>query len=70
MAIVKSIWEALGATPQKRVKNLILIIIAVTGMIILTMNLRLGYNTPGKCGGFWLEWGPAADIKVDYKRGG
>ena len=74
MAIFKTFWEGLGKTPQARVRSLLLIIAAVTGMIILTLNLRLGYNNPTdvnracKCNGFWLEWGPAATVNVDIKK--
>lgn len=73
MGIFKTFWEGLGKTPQARVKALILIIAAVTGMIILTLNLRFGYNTPFnqapcKCKGWWVEWDPAADIHIDVKK--
>jgi len=74
MAILKTFWEALGKSPQARVKSFLLILAAVTVMIILTLNLRLGYNNPTdvqrtcKCAGFWIEWGPAADITVNIKK--
>jgi hypothetical protein len=74
MALIKTLWEGLGTTPQKRVRNLIWIITAATGSIILTLNLRFGYNVqiqqpaPCKCPGWWIQWGPAADINIDIKR--
>jgi hypothetical protein len=74
MAIVKTIWEGLGKTPQARVRNLVMMILAITFMIAVTQNLRLGYNNPAdvnracKCKGFWVEWGPAAIVTVDWKK--
>lgn len=74
MAILKTLWEGLGKTPAARVHNLLWIIVAVTGMVILTMNLRFGYNNPTdvdrlcKCKGWWIEWGPAATVNVDIKK--
>ena len=74
MAILQKIFDGLGKTPQARVKNLMLLIATITVMIILTLNLRLGYNNPTdiqrtcKCAGFWFEWGPAADITVNIKK--
>lgn len=78
MAIIKTLWEGLGTTPQRRVRNLIWIIGMVTLAIILTLNLNFGYNTPVeipgieckccKCRGWWLNWGRAANINIDIKR--
>ncbi len=74
MAIVKTLWEGLGKTPQARVRNLILILAVVGAVVAVTMNLSFGYNNPTdvdrkcKCRGWWVEWGPAATVNVDIKK--
>lgn len=74
MGMMSKVWEGLGKTPQARVRNLILILAMAGAVVAVTMNLRFGYNNPTdvdrrcKCKGFWIEWGPAADIHVDLKK--
>ena len=74
MAIVKTLWEGLGKTPQARVRNLILLLLTAGAIVAVTLNMRFGYNNPTdvdrrcKCKGFWIEWGPAADINIDIKK--
>ena len=66
MAIVKTIWEGLGKTPQKRVRNFCVIIATISAAIVVNLNLKCGYNSKGDCHcpGWWFEWNPAADIEI------
>jgi hypothetical protein len=74
MGFFKQAFEGLGKTPQARVRNLILLLAMVGAVIAITMNLRFGYNNPTdvnrlcKCKGWWVEWGPAATVTVDWKK--
>lgn len=79
MGFFKTFWEGLGATPQKRTRNLITILMAIGIVTAVTMNLSFGYNTPipgqactCKCSGWWINWGPAAKVNatVEWKKGG
>lgn len=62
MSFVKTLWEGLGATPQKRVRNLCIIIATISAAIVVNLNLRCGYSSSS---GWWVEWRPAAEIKIN-----